>query len=305
MWLVIPTPGTETLTASERRTRLAGIRTRELSLEGEGPPLLLLHGYADSADTWAPLLERLARTGRAATAIDLGGFGAAQPLPATGPLLPQWDRMVDAAIERLGTAGEPIVVGNSLGGCLAMRAAERHRNALAGIVPIAPAGLEMARWFTIIESERLLRLIRHSPLPVPAPLVREVVGRVYAGLAFSSAAVADRTAISSFTRHISSVARATEILATGRRLLPELTDPFQLELIECPLLLVWGAGDRMVYTTGAERVLRTVPYSDIEVIDDCGHCPQVERPDRLAEMLLAFPAPYEALERAELEGGGG
>ena len=79
------------------------------------------------------------------------------------------------------------------------------------------------------------------------------------------------------------------VLDTGRRLLPELGDPFELDRIDCPLLLIWGERDRMVFTTGAERVLRTVDYSDIEVIPDCGHCPQVEVPDLLAELLLGFP----------------
>ena len=84
------------------------------------------------------------------------------------------------------------------------------------------------------------------------------------------------------------------MLETGRRLLPELERPFDLERIDCPLLLIWGERDRMVYTTGAERVLRTVDYSDIEVIPDCGHCPQVEVPDLLAELLLGFPGNLES-----------
>jgi pimeloyl-ACP methyl ester carboxylesterase len=79
------------------------------------------------------------------------------------------------------------------------------------------------------------------------------------------------------------------VLEIGRRLLPELEQPFDLSRIDCPLLLIWGERDRMVYTDGAERVLRAVDYSDIEIIPDCGHCPQVERPDRLEELLLAFP----------------
>jgi pimeloyl-ACP methyl ester carboxylesterase len=49
----------------------------------------------------------------------------------------------------------------------------------------------------------------------------------------------------------------------------------------------------MVYTDGAERVLRTVDYSDIEILPDCGHCPQVEVPDRMAELVLEFPRSAE------------
>lgn len=290
------TPEVTSLIPAEERLQLGGIATRRLSLSGDGPPLLLLHGFADSADTWRPLLAELARAGRAAAAIDLAGFGDAARPQATSPLLGQWDLMVSAAARELSEAhggADVFIVGNSLGGCLAMRAAERDELAVGGVVPIAPAGLEMARWFSVIEGERLIRLLRRSPLPVPEFVVREMVGRIYANLAFSTPRAAAPEAIASFTRHVSSVARATEILDIGRRLLPELQDPFHLERLRCPLLLVWGDRDRMVYTSGAERVLRTVPYSDIEIIPDCGHCPQVEVPERLVEMLLGFPEEYE------------
>lgn len=299
-----PTRELGTLTA-ERSVTLAGIATRELVLEGSGPPFLLLHGFADSADTWRPLLAQLSAAGRAATAIDLAGFGASDGAGlARGLLLPRWDDMIFEAVERLSAAhggGGVFIAGNSLGGALAMRAAQSVQLPLAGIVPIAPAGLHMARWFPIIESERMLWLLRRSPFPVPELLVREIVGRVYVNLAFADRSRATPELVASFTRHLPTVARSSAILELGRRLLPELASPFDLEAIDCPLLLVWGDRDRMVFTTGAERVLRTVPYSDIEVIAGCGHCPQVEAPEELADLLLRFPDDFE---HARPDGGG-
>jgi len=278
----------------ESRKRIGGVDTRILAIEGDGPPALLLHGYADSADTWRAILERFGAAGRAATAIDLRGFGAAEPLDSSELLLPQWDAMVAEAVHELGAGHEGVhVVGNSLGGCLALRAAEREDLPVAGIVPIAPAGLHMAAWFSTIESEWLVRLLRLSPVPVPDAIVKPIVGRVYRTLAFGNPAAADPGVIATFTGHLSSFARSMGVLDTGRRLLPELSDPFELRRIDCPLLLVWGERDRMVFTTGAERVLRTVDYSDIEVIPDCGHCPQVEVPDLLAGLLLGFPGNLE------------
>lgn len=267
-----------------------------LEIDGDGPPLLFLHGFADSADTWRPLMRFLAEAGRGAAAIDLTGFGTAGPLIPEEPLLPQWDRLVAEAIEHVSAAhdgAEVIVVGNSLGGALSLRAAESDELPVAGIVPIAPAGLHMARWFPIIESAQLIRLLRLSPVPVPEAVVRQVVGRVYRELAFHDQAGADRDVIATFSNHIGTIDRGMGVLDIGRRMLPELESPFDLKRIDCPLLLVWGERDRMVYTTGAERVLRIVDYSDIEVIPDCGHCPQVEVPERMAELLLSFPAGLE------------
>ncbi len=294
-----PVPSTRRpprLTPTERRTELAGTDTRVLEIDGDGPPLLFLHGYADSADTWRPLYEHLALAGRPAAAFDLRGFGTAEPLDPSQLLMEQWDPMVEAAINQLSErhhGADVIVVGNSLGGALSLRAAERDDLPIAGIVPIAPAGLHMAGWFSAIESEWLVRLLRISPVPVPGQLVKPIVGRVYRSLVFGDPRSADPAHVESFSRHIGTFAQSMGVLDTGRRLMPELADPFELQKIDCPLLLIWGDRDRMVFTTGAERVLRTVDYSDIEVIPDCGHCPQLEVPEQLAELLVGFPGNLE------------
>ena len=57
-------------------------RRRVLELEGDGAPIVMFHGYADSADTWRQTLALLARRGRRAIAVDLPGFGTADPLRA-------------------------------------------------------------------------------------------------------------------------------------------------------------------------------------------------------------------------------
>lgn len=266
----------------EHRITLAGYESRALELEGDGPPLLLLHGWADSADTWRLVLDRLGRAGRRALALDMPGFGTADPL-RDGPVLAQLDAFVDAA---LGELGEPaVIVGNSLGGCAALRAAERGEP--AGVVPVAPAGLDMAAWFALVERDPVVRSLLASPVPVPGPVVGRTVGEVYRRLAFKRAI--DPLVVSTFAGHLASKAAAARVLATGRRLLPELRDPFRLDSIRCPVLLVWGRDDRMVFQTGAERVLDAVAGARLEVIEDCGHCPQLECPERLLELVLDFP----------------
>lgn len=276
------------------RLELAGHSTRALELEGEGPPILLLHGYADSADTWRCTLDRLARRGRRALAVDLPGFGEASRL-RRGPVLPQLDAFAAAAAQHLrGEHGEPpFVVGNSLGGCVALRLAERRDVALAGVVPVAPAGFDHPGWFRVVESAFLVRALLASPLPVPERAVRAAVGAAYRQLAFARPRQAAAEAVAAFTSHHRDRRAVSRYLETGRRLLPELDLPFRLERIEAPVLLVWGEQDRMVPARGSRHILAALGARDgvaYELIPRCGHCPQIEEPDRFVALLESFVA---------------
>jgi pimeloyl-ACP methyl ester carboxylesterase len=302
----------------EHRMEFAGTETRVLELEGRGDPVVLFHGWSDSADTWRHQLALLARAERRAIAVDLPGFGTAGPL-ADGPLLPQLDAF-GAAVLRYAVAdirptrrrdgggrarrggGRPVVVGNSLGGCLALRLAElaggggrgprrsRPRTpSIARVVALAPAGLDMAGWFRLVERDPVVRSLLALPLPLPQRAVREVVGRLYGALAFAHPEAVEPGVMRAFSRHHPDRAAVARLLANGRRLLPELRDPFELGAIDCPVLLIWGDRDRMVYARGAERVLAEVAGARLELIEDCGHCPQIERAELVAELIMSGP----------------
>lgn len=272
----------------EHSLKLAGYSTRVLELEGEGPPVVLLHGFSDSADTWRSTLAALGRADRRAIAVDLPGFGAASPLKE-GKVLPQLDRFGAAAVKYAAPEGGAVVVGNSLGGATALRLAEREELELEGVVPVSPAGLDMAPWLGIIERDPIVRTLLSSPLPLPEWALRRAVAEVYKRVAFHRPRSLDSKAIDSFTSHFAEQRTVARYLSTGRALLPELRDPFRLERISCPVLVVWGTQDRMVFAKGAERLLEALPGTRLELIEDCGHCPQVECPERFSELLLGFP----------------
>jgi pimeloyl-ACP methyl ester carboxylesterase len=244
----------------EHDMQLAGHRTRVLELEGGGPGIVLLHGWGDSADTWRPLLAEIAATGRRAIAVDLPGFGQASRL-APGAILPQLDDFAAALVLEWGR-GEPVVVaGNSLGGAVALRLAEQPDLPLAGVVPVAPTGLEMPGWFDVVERDPIIRRLLDLPIPVPVALVRS-----FAGASFREPRLSHPQ-------------------------LPELaTAPFDFAAVACPVLLVWGTRDRMVPHTGARVVLDALPETRVELIDGCGKSPQLEATEELLELLIAFPA---------------
>ena len=274
----------------EHRLNLAGYETRALELEGDGPPLLLLHGFADSADTWRLVLDRLGRLDRRALAVDMPGFGTATPLRDDEPVVPQLTEFARAAVAHLAPRGGAVVSGNSLGGLVSMLLAQEPELRLRGIAPVAPAGLDMARWVGIIERDPIVRTVLAAPV-VPGFALRLAVQEVHKRLALRHPGRVEPGVSSAFAAHFRDRATAARILGTGRRLLPELRDPFELDRISCPVLLIWGDQDVLVFKTGAERVIEVVDDARLELIEDCGHCPQLECPDRLTRMLVDFAAP--------------
>jgi pimeloyl-ACP methyl ester carboxylesterase len=272
----------------EHRIELAGYDTRVLELEGDGTPLVLLHGFADSADTWRRLLALLGKSDRRAIAVDLPGFGAAARLDRERPMLEQYDEFAAALIDRVtGEAGaDAILVGNSLGGVVSMRAAENRGSPIAGVVAIGPAGLDMPRWFGVIERDPIVRTL--LSLPVPQPVLRAAVGEVYRTLAFASPRAMQREVVSAFTSHYVDRRTVRRLLHTGRRLLPELAEPFRFDRVEVPILLIWGERDRMVPHRGARKVVEALPGTRLELLPGAGHCPQVEVPERIGELIAEF-----------------
>jgi pimeloyl-ACP methyl ester carboxylesterase len=273
----------------EHRLELAGYNTRVLELEGDGLPILMFHGYADSADTWRQSLALLAREGHRAVAIDLPGFGAADRLQSEA-ILPQLDEFALAAVRyAAGRPREPVLaVGNSLGGCVALRLAERHSDRLVGVAGVAPAGLEMSRLLNVVQRDPALRALLALPTPVPSVVLRAAVARLYRQLAFAAPGSIDPGVVSAFTWHHRRRARVAHYLDTAHRLLPELRHPFELERISVPVMLIWGDRDRLVFHRGAQRVLDAVPDSQLELLEGIGHCPQVEAPKRFTDVLLRF-----------------
>ena len=273
----------------EHRIEAAGHRTRALEVSGNGPGIVLLHGWSDSADTWRPLLAQLGSRGRRAIAVDLPGFGEATRL-RDGAVLPQLDAFAADLVERWAGSEPVVIAGTSLGGCLALRLGETPGELrIAGVVTVAPDGLEMPSWFDPIEEDPIVRRLLSIPVPVPGVLVRRAKSSAYRQLAFLPPSSTQRAVVDAFGRDGETRADLAALLESGRGLAPELsTAPFDLVGIRCPVLLVWGAHDRMLPHTDARNALDSLPTTQVELIEGVGHHPQLEAPGRLLELLLPF-----------------
>jgi pimeloyl-ACP methyl ester carboxylesterase len=254
--------------------RGARIRTFE---GGEGPPLLLVHGFGGAAWNFTELAPLL--PGRRLIIPDLPGHGGSSPLPA-----PTLTGFADLLAELLD---KPVdVLGHSMGGVVALRLAERHPSLVRRLVLAAAAGIS--------SSTRLAELtIALTGMIQPGRIAGRRVGLVarsrrlrrlvFEGFEVANADLLTERAVHGFLR---GPTMHTDALGAGLAIAGD--DPRQdLDRVGCPVLILWGARDRQVPLGDGFEYARRLG-APLRVIADCGHLLIGERPDVCARAVLEF-----------------
>lgn len=271
----------------ESRPVIAGWRTRALEVVGTGPTFILLHGFGDHAGTWAAVLEELAGAGCSAVALDLPGYGEADPA-APGQSLPQLDRFLLDAIEHWTVDGlPPVVVGNSLGGVLAIRAGQDPSSGVAGVVPVSPAGFGHVWFIDVLEKYSWLNPLMFVPI-VPMATFRRLTALGYSWAARGPARVLPGVAAAAAAQ-FRSRDDVKRVLGSAPALLAEIRSAPRSP-VTVPCLIIWGRYDRLTLISGAAVLQALVPKAELVVLEDSGHCAQVTRPDLVAGHLVRFAA---------------
>ena len=268
----------------ETRARYHGVSTRVLSVAGSGTPIVLLHGFADSVETWRGLMSELEASGRAAIAVDLPGYGAADPR-RPGELMPQLDSFVDAIVAELGPV---ILIGNSLGACLSVRAASRGSANVRGVVAVDEPILASHVAARIIRGRIDPFVILQKWLPVPKHLYRAMVRGAFARALSGDPRSADPDAVSRFARQVPDLAALRRMLADARVVALETAGGYDSEKVRCPLLVVHGRLDRVIPVHASVRLHRSVPGSTLVVMEHSAHCPQLDDPAGFTKHVLQF-----------------
>lgn len=280
-------------TVRTSRSTYAGFRTRALEVSGSGPRFVLLHGYTDSANTWDGVLRELAAAGRSAVAVDLPGFGHADRLDP-GPMLPQLDAFVAELVRDQSSRGPVVLVGNSLGGVASVRAAAAGVPVLGAVTIGDPAAgpWRLRTWAGRTRTPLLLR-VAGLRIPVPARLLflfgRPVVGYV----AYADRRRADRQVVDRFLTFISG-RRGWWIAREVSGLAKELVGGHGTIQVASPLLIVHGVKDRIVPVRGSKALHASLPGSQLHIEPTWGHCPQLDDPAGLTELVTAAAAAWQA-----------
>jgi pimeloyl-ACP methyl ester carboxylesterase len=251
---------------------------------GEGPPLVCLHGFTDTWRTWELVLPRLERH-HEVLAPTLPGHAGGPPLPEQLD-----DEVLVAGVERaMDEAGWDTadVVGNSLGGWVALQLAARGR--ARRVVALAPAG-GWAEGDPTVE-ERLdyftsMRELVRGAAPYADQIASTLDGRRRATEYITvnhDHIPADLVAHQ--IRGAAGCDGAEALIARAR----EAGYPLQADRITCPLRVLWGTEDRLLtWPTAAVRYREALPDAEWVELPGIGHCPQLDVPAETAELIVGF-----------------
>ena len=252
---------------------------------GSGPPLVLLHGFTDTWRTWELALPALERH-HEVLAPTLAGHAGGPPLGEGAVGVDTLADAVERAMDEAGFATAHIA-GNSLGGYVALQLAARGR--ADSVVALAPAG----GWAEGDEAYRETLAF----FPAMQEQLRKVAPRADQ---LVSTPRARRTATSFITvnyEHIPAellVHQVMGIVACSVEPMVQsaLDEGYHLDAsrIECPVRIVWGTEDRLLAwpETAARYREDWLPHADWVVLDDVGHCPQLDIPAETAQLIVGF-----------------
>lgn len=263
--------------ASQHTLVAAGHRWNYLEA-GQGPLIVLVHGFTGSKENWLPVMRELAKTHRV-IAPDLPGWGESERQADAdyGP-----GAQADRLAEFLATFHEQpaLLVGHSMGGQIVGLLAARHPTQVGRIVLMSSAGVKFEEnqfgrevlagrnpfeVTTRAELRRYLGIVFTDPPFVPWPANEALVRRRRADVAFEQG-ILDR------------IGRGPEAFSLEA----------ELPKIQAPVLLLWCRDDRVIDVSAAEIFHRGLARSQTVLLAGCGHMPMMAQPGNVAEALLGF-----------------
>jgi pimeloyl-ACP methyl ester carboxylesterase len=267
-----------------------------LDFGGDGKPLLMVHGLGGNAMNWMAVGPGLAKHHHA-LAIDLAGFGRT-PLFRRSAAVGANAKLVHHFIEQV--IGEPVVLmGNSMGGHIAILEAADHPRWVSALVLVDPAipGVHVRRpdpamlgMMAALSMPGLAEVLldRRIKMLGPERLVQETIALVAA----DPSRISDELfqAHVQLTRERSNLGRQNgrAFLQASRSLGLRMADPrfwVRAKKVEAPTLVVHGELDRLIPVAAARDLVRRRPDWTLVVIEGVGHAPMMETPDQFLRVV--------------------
>lgn len=244
---------------------------------GEGTPVVFLHGSGtgvSAAANWWLTLPAVQSSVRA-IAPDLIGFGATIQAPDATYGIRDWGAHTLRVLDALDI-DKAWLLGNSLGGWIALQLAIEHPDRVLGVISMGTGG-----------SAPTAAIKAHaSPNIEHAALRRSFEGFVTDPALVTDAMVAARQVVAEYEVASGRLDRVIQARERDRAALPLHNDA--LAELDLPVLLVHGLADHVIPPARTWELVNVIPTADAVVFQGCGHWSQIERADAFAELVTNF-----------------
>lgn len=245
---------------------------------GSGLPVVFLHGSGPGASSWSNFKgnEPVIREAGYRTILpDLVGFGFSDK-PTDRPY--HINFFVECLLGLLDALEieECVLVGNSLGGGIALRTTLDAPDRVKKLVLMAPGGIEEKEAYFKMEGiVRMMELFSSGGLDPDT--MRELLSlQLYDESLVTDALVAERLAVVPL--------QPKEVLSTME--VPNMDG--ELDKIRCPVLGFWGTNDRFCPSSGAQKIIDACPDARMMLLNRCGHWVMVERQALFNRLCVEF-----------------
>lgn len=252
---------------------------------GSGPVLVMLHGSGPGVSgrsNFAANLGPLSQSLRTIV-VDMPGFGDSPEVPYTKPYP---EHAADAVVSLLDDLGieKAHLVGNSMGGFVALETAFAYPDRVDRMVMMGPGGI-FAETFAPPMSEGARRLGDFMAAPSEAAMRAWVDTMVSDPTSVSEEVIRERTERALAPGAIERMRNVFASLA-----IPSAHGPMWTRTGHIPhrTLVTWGRDDRMLPLEGAFFATRRMPNADLHIFSNCGHWAQVERKSAFEALIVEF-----------------
>ena len=252
----------------EKEVLIKGLKTN-YKIAGEGPAVLILHGWGGSSDSWLVFQKILAEKGHQVIVPDFPGFGKSITPSNPWDLDDYTDFVLDFS-KKLGLE-QFFLIGHSFGGRISIKFVTKHPEKVKKLILCDSAGIKPKPGLKTMIIFWMAWL--GNAIFTPKHFIR-----------FKDAA---RNFFYAFLRNKDYVKANGTMKETIKRVLNEDLLP-ELSQIKTKTLIVWGAADRMVPLKYAYIFKEKIADSELEIIPKIGHSPHLEVPKKLSEIVLKF-----------------
>lgn len=233
--------------------------------QGSGPTLVIVHGWADRADAWRPVIDWLAENFDVIVP-DLPGFGGSEaPHEPWG--LDEYARLVGHFLDKLGVQSY-VLAGHSNGGAISIRGTATGALCPDRLVLIASAGIRTTDKGRKLLLKSIAKAGKVLTSPLPAASRQRLRGVLY-------------------EKAGSDMLVAPHMEATFKRI---VTDDIQddARTITVPTLLLYGENDVATPVMYGEQLRQLIPHATLETVGGAGHFVHLEATDVIVRSILEF-----------------